>query len=422
MMLSSSSRLNLFLAVSSSLLLGGGVAAAEERQERDCWDNITAIYEEHLSLQPAGSSNSYTVCPGVYEIGVQYGRGECCRDGQYPMVARANTVYRCGGNRGADEECVFQGGDTHVLINDAVFDEALSEQGAVFEGFTFRSPTRSTSFASSPGKVKFVDCVFEVRNDMALLVFVVVVVALVIPLTHEFYPLSLSPINQSQQEQSNEGPILAIYESGRRRLEEKRRMKKESKGFGFAMTNNNNIKEDGDSGKRNLRESSVTPPRKLELDDGEGDRMTLTFERCEFRNNKFAAPVDILPTYGVVSARSPDNDLVFQDCVFRNNVYGESNGYAVSVDEGSTVSIHDTCFLDNEFHGAGAVQVYGQGTSYDVSDNYGTAASDGADSLACSFLAFAPSAAGDNPALSDVQCVDYDAETCTSALVVEQEE
>jgi len=149
------SRPGTFSALVAALLLRG--TSGLEAPER-CWDNITAIYEEHLKFQPEGSTNEYVICPGTYDIGYQYGNGECCENGQYPLIARSNTHYRCGGS---SSSCVLAGGDTHVLINDAIFGEGL--ENAIIEGFTFRSPRRSTSFAASPGSVRFVDCTFEVR-------------------------------------------------------------------------------------------------------------------------------------------------------------------------------------------------------------------------------------------------------------------
>jgi len=73
--------------------------------------------------------------------------------------------------------------------------------------------------------------------------------------------------------------------------------------------------EKGGRKMRNLLSGGESP--------GDDDRMTLRFDRCLFQKNKFAPPVDMFPTYGVVSARSPDNTLVFEDCIFRDNVYNE---------------------------------------------------------------------------------------------------
>jgi len=308
--------------------------AAERR--RPCWDNVTSIYEDHLQHQPPGSHNVYWICPGTYQIGHNYGNGLCCEGGHYPLITRTNTEYRCGYDGGdtsnkyenSEHECVFVGGDTHVLINDGIFDDPDDTvvndsevhgvprargaiRNAVVDGFTFRSPKRGTTFASAPGDVTFRNCIFE--------------------------------------DQANEGPILAFYgppdlpgaEGGDEDGEEKEDDDDGERRRRLRMEERESLLESGQANriglatmmkpeekKRDLAStSSVVQDRREKDNDGdleaERPKMNLAFDRCLFRGNAFAPPVDMMPTYGIVSARSPDNVLLFDDCVFRDNVYSE---------------------------------------------------------------------------------------------------
>jgi hypothetical protein len=109
------------------------------------------------------SSNTYVICPNqVYYIGYQYGVGNCCVDGDYPLVSRANTHFKCGEDGSRANNCTLVAGSTHVVYNEFVFDEELG--GVVVEGFTFDSPQLMTSTLVGSGDIKFVDCVAKVRS------------------------------------------------------------------------------------------------------------------------------------------------------------------------------------------------------------------------------------------------------------------
>jgi len=74
---------------------------------------------------------------------------------------------------------------------------------------------------------------------------------------------------------------------------------------------------EGHDGNHNDRQDS----RGLQQVEQQSDLMTLIFDRCVFRNNSQAPPVDDIPTYGVVSGRSPDNVFEFDNCLFLDNMY-----------------------------------------------------------------------------------------------------
>jgi len=74
--------------------------------------------------------------------------------------------------------------------------------------------------------------------------------------------------------------------------------------------------------------------------------MTLYFEKCIFRNNTQVPPVDDIPTYGVVSGRSPDNAFVFEDSLFLDNVYNGVSSYSPSENFQRRIETSaDSCFF-----------------------------------------------------------------------------
>jgi hypothetical protein len=97
----------------------------------------------------------------VYYIGYQYQDNQCCKNGDVPLVSRANTHYKCGQDGSLENNCTLLGGSVHVLFNDAVFREQLP--GVTVEGFTFQRPEISTVMASGVGGLSFINCVFRVR-------------------------------------------------------------------------------------------------------------------------------------------------------------------------------------------------------------------------------------------------------------------
>jgi len=123
-------------------LFDGGVATAPpdftpevnivpDPSGADCWRNISEIYYDLADKLPF-SQNTYVICPGEYDIGYSYGRGLCCENGYLPLVVRANTHYLCGEDGSSENGCIFTAGTSHVLINEAIFNEEIT--GAIVEG------------------------------------------------------------------------------------------------------------------------------------------------------------------------------------------------------------------------------------------------------------------------------------------------
>ena len=67
--------------------------------------------------------------------------------------------------------------------------------------------------------------------------------------------------------------------------------------------------------------------RNLQQVETEADLMTLIFDQCIFRNCSQMPPVDDIPTFGILSGRSPDNIFEVWDSIFIDNEYsGEGVG------------------------------------------------------------------------------------------------
>jgi hypothetical protein len=140
--------------------------------DRDCWDNFTQIFYDLVQKVPF-SENTYTICPNrVYPVGYAYDDNQCCRDGDFPLVPRANTHFKCGKDGSLSNNCTLIGGSFHVLFNEFVYQEALS--GVKVQGFTFQSPELHTVQAAATGSLTFIDCVIKVRrcdsDDISMLI------------------------------------------------------------------------------------------------------------------------------------------------------------------------------------------------------------------------------------------------------------
>lgn len=133
---------------------------------RECWDNFTDMYFD-LGRQPAFSTNTYVICPNrTYDIGYKEGNnGDCCANGQLPIVCRANTHFKCGKDGSRSNKCILNGGSDQIVFNEVVFGEELT--GVILEGFTFRGPADYTMIGVGGGDVTFLDCLFEVSQCAA---------------------------------------------------------------------------------------------------------------------------------------------------------------------------------------------------------------------------------------------------------------
>jgi hypothetical protein len=111
---------------------------------------------------------------------------------------------------------------------------------------------------------------------------------------------------------------------------------------------------------------------------------------------------------GIVTAQTYESILVFEDVIFRNNDFGDTNKQSSSwaINTVGPLTIKNTCFEDNAFLRQAPVITFGF-PPLDVSNNYGEFDED----LACQFIAeFQDESALE--ALVNYTCVEYDADSC----------
>lgn len=126
-----------------------------------CFTNTTQIFD-HLVDQPPFSSNTYILCPNtVFPIGYTDSNGECCEDGDLPLMARSNTRYQCGEDGSSANNCTIFGGTLQFLMSPLSFGEEEAAN-VVAQGLTFTQAGLTTTPAGIAGDLTFLDCIFKV--------------------------------------------------------------------------------------------------------------------------------------------------------------------------------------------------------------------------------------------------------------------
>ena len=127
----------------------------------ECISNLTVLSEVVFS-SPVFDLVEYTLCPNtVYQVGDVVG-GQCCRDGDSPLILRSNTIIQCGEDGSRANNCTFLGGQSHVTMAFEIFEEVVT--GTEVRGMTFGDASVANVLLLGPGNVSFVDCSFSTRN------------------------------------------------------------------------------------------------------------------------------------------------------------------------------------------------------------------------------------------------------------------
>jgi hypothetical protein len=255
------------------------------------------------------------ICPNqIYYIGYQFGVAQCCVDGDYPLVSRANTHFKCGTDGSRANNCTLYAGSTHVVYNEFIFDEELT--GVIVEGFTFDSPQLMTSVLIGSGDITFVDCLVKVRSTFLLVVANVLVVSAVFV---DSLIRSL-PTSHNVQNQKNAGPFVAAYEpnfGGRRLTQEDKDIMGQTPSERLGYVTSDAYLKSLPLGAHPRRSKGVArEPRELQT-----VLQVISMERCIFMNCSQGDYGDLLPTYGVISSLTSYNAFIFSDCIFSDNVY-----------------------------------------------------------------------------------------------------
>lgn len=121
----------------------------------ECWSNFTQLYFDVERLTP-NSTKTYVICPNrTYN-----------KNGDLPIVARANTHFKCGDDGSSRNNCVLYGGSDSVVINDVVWGEPVF--GVTIQGLTFQSAVGRTFIGLDSGDVTFLDCIIKVRRHLTV--------------------------------------------------------------------------------------------------------------------------------------------------------------------------------------------------------------------------------------------------------------
>jgi hypothetical protein len=159
-------------------------------------------------------------------------------------------------------------------------------------------------------------------------------------------------------------------------------------------------------------------PDERQLQDPDLSMQIGNWEQCVFRNNSQGPVREDFVEYGIVTAIRGQNTMVFEDCLFYDNHFGDPSiaqeGYAIR-SKSSPIEIRNTCFVNNEFMGMGVVQAVDD-AAYEFENVHGVNNGDGMDDLLhCQFLASSPVTPQDP---TNVTCVEYDSTVCTSTLTM----
>ena len=133
-------------------------------------------------------------------------------------------------------------------------------------------------------------------------------------------------------------------------------------------------------------------------------KQVVTFEDCVFRDNF----VDDSMSFPGIIENTFNSELVVKNCLFQNNVYGNTNnpastGYAIR--SFGPLTLESSCFIDNVFLNHGPVLVYG--AQYSALNNYVESSQTG---LTCELGALFSSQ--DDMAENIPSCESSDANTC----------
>lgn len=341
-----------------------------------CYDNLDAIYILISNDDTLFQQKRFVICPGsVMEVGFLV-PGVGIDQGQSPLIPRSNTEILCGEDGKSTNNCIIKGGDFGLIAVPVFFRQDVSINNVQIKGFTFEGQVQYASFIASPGDIAFIDCVFR--------------------------------------DSANFGPMVFNYDSTLilgRRLEEEDEF---DSPWDYAHDYITKYKE------------GRLPTRRLAAEEGEDEALLPGAERglqdkvfegllkdCSFTNLQ-QVERKLGVEFGVISIKSPDHVMNFEDCTFANNDYGNQEltpiGYGILV-QGSEVTMSGNCFIDNDFRGNGVVLLEQTASPFIAENNYlvGNYATEDED-LDCRFGAWFET--DDDRRNSNFTCVAVQTDTC----------
>ena len=129
-----------------------------------CLGSFDAItLRENLFSGSYETTREYILCPNtVINVGrLDFSNKLIRGSGQDFLPARPNLIVKCGDSGSRANNCVVLGGDVQIDAT-SFLGLVLQPTNVRFEGITFGASQRYTLWATQPGDITFVDCVFRV--------------------------------------------------------------------------------------------------------------------------------------------------------------------------------------------------------------------------------------------------------------------
>lgn len=148
---------SIFFLTSAWLTIHASITSA---QTPPCIGDLLDLFD----IQTARGTNvaapvTYILCPNtVYDPSV------------IPFFLNGNANYLCGGDGSSSNNCILRGGFNQIVISTFDFDFAVKDKILV-SGFTFEQSEFVNVVGASPGRLKFHDCIFQVRTAKRILTF-----------------------------------------------------------------------------------------------------------------------------------------------------------------------------------------------------------------------------------------------------------
>jgi hypothetical protein len=103
------------------------------------------------------------LCPNtIFQMGTT-GPNNTIVDGYEAIEPRANTVYTCGEDGRASNNCIIRGGTLQVYLTFVSYNRE-NKVGVVFKSITFDDSREVGLLLVAPGDTTFIDRVFSVSS------------------------------------------------------------------------------------------------------------------------------------------------------------------------------------------------------------------------------------------------------------------
>ena len=130
---------------------------------RPCYTNLTEI-ADLVKLKNPFLLETYILCPNnIYQIGTFDPTTFKIENGSQPIYTRSNSIYQCGEDGKASNNCIITGGEYQVF-HEYISYGRENKVNVVMKGLTFEDANGGGLIIGAPGDISFVNCVFRVSQ------------------------------------------------------------------------------------------------------------------------------------------------------------------------------------------------------------------------------------------------------------------